>query len=129
MVTMMKVRTVDLEAKPGLCDGITVPTITYASETWTWKAKIQDTGSGDELVYLRRGYGGRRMEGKSNESVYNRYDMSDKGRDMICGVIESVKHSTLRCDLLINTKLRFNNTRSRILFHIRTFLTCFTCIA
>lgn len=53
---------------------------------WNDTQKIQDTDSGDELPYLRGGYEGRRMDGESNESVFNAYDMSSigKGYEMCC---------------------------------------------
>ena len=33
---IMKGRTVSMDVKKGLCDGVLLPTITYASETWVW---------------------------------------------------------------------------------------------
>ena len=48
------------------------------------------------MSYLRRVCGGRRMDDESNESVYNKYDLSSRGEGMKCGVIERVKHSILR---------------------------------
>ncbi len=36
------------------------------------------------------------MSGESNESVYNRFGMSNKGEGMKCGVVEGFKHNTLR---------------------------------
>ena len=46
-----------------------------------------------EISYLRNACGVRRMDGESNESVYNRFSTSTKG--MKCGVVEGIKHSTL----------------------------------
>ncbi len=37
-----------------------------------------------------------RMDGESNEIVYNRFGMSSKGEGMKGGVVEGVKHNTLR---------------------------------
>lgn len=70
---MMKVWTVDLEVKNVLCDEIIVPTITSASETWAWNESQRSRIQAVELSNLRRDYGGRRMDGVSNESVYYRY--------------------------------------------------------
>ncbi len=43
---MMKGRTVSMEVKKELCDGIIVLTITYASETWVWNERqIKDPSS------------------------------------------------------------------------------------
>ncbi len=36
---VMKGRIVSMEVKKGLHDGIIVPTITYASETWVWNER------------------------------------------------------------------------------------------
>lgn len=36
------------------------------------------------------------MDGGSNESIYNRYDMCGNDRDMKYGVIKRIKHNTLR---------------------------------
>ncbi len=49
-----------------------------------------------EMSYLRSACGIRRMDGESNESVYNRFGMSSKGEGMKCEVVEGVKHNTLR---------------------------------
>ncbi len=36
---MMKGRTVSMDVKKGLCDGIIVPRITYENETWVWNER------------------------------------------------------------------------------------------
>ena len=48
------------------------------------------------MSYLRKACDGGRMDGESNESVYNKYGMSSRGERMECGVIESIKRSTLQ---------------------------------
>ncbi len=48
------------------------------------------------MSYLRGGCGVSRMDGESNESVYGRSGMSSTGKGMSCGVVEVMKHSTLR---------------------------------
>ncbi len=47
------------------------------------------------MSYLRSDCGVRKMDGKSNESVYNRFGMSSIGDGMKCEVVEGVKHNTL----------------------------------
>lgn len=52
----MKERTMELKVKKGLCDGIIVPTITYASETWVRNESQISRIQAVEMSYLRRGY-------------------------------------------------------------------------
>jgi len=56
------------------------------------KSRIQAV----EMSYLRGACGLSRMDGESNESVYKKFGVSVKGEGMNCGVVEVVKHSTLR---------------------------------
>ncbi len=55
------------------------------------RSKIQTV----EMSYLR-GCGVNRMDGESNDNVYRRFGMSSRGEGMSCGVVEMVKHSTLK---------------------------------
>ena len=48
------------------------------------------------FYYLRTACGVSRLDGESNESVYNRFGMASKGEGMKCGVVEWVKRNTLR---------------------------------
>ncbi len=48
------------------------------------------------MSYLRSACGVQRMDGESNESVYNRFGMSSKGEGMKRGVVEGVKRNTVR---------------------------------
>ncbi len=48
------------------------------------------------MSYLRGACGVRRMNEDSNLKVSNRFDMSGKGNGMECGVVDWVKHRTLR---------------------------------
>ncbi len=48
------------------------------------------------MSYLRSACGVQRLDGESYESVYNRFGMTSKGEGMKCGVVEGVKHNTLR---------------------------------
>lgn len=59
-------------------NGIIVVTIIYASETWTWNESQRSRIQAVKMCCLRRDYGGRRMDGKSN----NKYDIFSNGRDM-----------------------------------------------
>jgi len=93
---IMKGRTVSLEVKKGLRDGVIVPTITYASETWVWNESQRSRIQAVEMSYLRTACGVSRLDGESNESVYNRFGMTSRGEGMKCGVVEGVKRSTLR---------------------------------
>ncbi len=43
------------------------------------------------MSYLRSAYGVSRMDGMSNESVYDRFGMSHMGEGKKCGVVEEVK--------------------------------------
>ncbi len=93
---IMKGRTVSMDVKKGLRDGITVPTITCASMTWVWNERQRSRIQAVEMSYLRSAWEVQKMDGESNESVYNRSGMSSKGEGMKCGVVEGVKHNTLR---------------------------------
>ena len=93
---MMKERTVSMEVKKGLRDGIIVPTLTYASETWAWNERQRSRIQAVEMSYLRNACGVRRMDGESNESVYERFGMSSRGEGVKCGVVEGVRRNTLR---------------------------------
>ncbi len=93
---MMKGRTVSMEVKKGLHDGIIVLTITYASEIWVWNERQRPRMQVVEMSYLRGACGVWRMDGESNESVYHRFGMSSKGEGMKGGVVERVKCNTLR---------------------------------
>ncbi len=70
---MMKGRTVSIEVKKGLRDGIIVREVTYASETWVWNERQRSRIQAVEMSYLRNACRVRRMYGESNESVYNRF--------------------------------------------------------
>ncbi len=49
-----------------------------------------------EMSYLRSACGVSRMDGVSNESVYERFGMSHVGVRKKCGVVEEVKRQTLK---------------------------------
>ena len=68
-----------MEVKKGLRDGVIVPMITYASETWAWNECHRSRIQAIEMSYLRAACGVSRLEGESNESVYNGFGMTCKG--------------------------------------------------
>ncbi len=82
--------------KKGLRDRIIVLRITYASEAWVWNERQRLMIQAVEMNHLRSVCGIRKMDGESNESMYNRYGMPSKGEGMKCGVVEGVKCNTLR---------------------------------
>ncbi len=51
---------------------------------------------GREMSYLRGACGVSRLDGLSNENVYERCGMRGRGNGVGCGVVEWVKRSTLR---------------------------------
>ncbi len=73
-----------------------LPTLSYASETWTWNATEQSRIRAVEMSYLRGACGMSRWDGESNEDMYGRFGMSESAVGMDSGVVESVKQSTLR---------------------------------
>ncbi len=77
---MMKERTVSIAVKKRLRDGIIVPTINE-SETWVWNERQRSRIQAAEMSYLRSACGIRRMDGESNESLYNKFGMSRKGEE------------------------------------------------
>ncbi|WP_435325976.1 hypothetical protein, partial [Klebsiella pneumoniae] len=76
---MMKERTVSNDVKKGLRDGIVVPTLTYASETWVWNESQRSRIQAVEMSFLRGACGIGRIDGESNERVNGRFGMSSKG--------------------------------------------------
>ena len=62
---MMRERTVSRDVKKGLRDGIIVPTLTYASETWVWNVNQQSRIQAVEMSFLRGACGVNRMDGES----------------------------------------------------------------
>ncbi len=49
-----------------------------------------------EISYLRNACGVNRMDGMSNESVYEHFGMYHRGEGEKCGVVEEVKRQTLK---------------------------------
>ena len=93
---IMKGRNVSMDVKRGLRNSIVLPTLTYASETWTWNGGQRSRIQAVEMSYLRGACGLTRWDGESNETVYERCGMSENERGVNCGVVEWVKRNTLR---------------------------------
>ncbi len=68
---IMNGRSVSMEVKRDLRNTIIVPTLIYASETWAWNESQRSKVQAVEISYLRSAYGLNRMDGMSNESVYD----------------------------------------------------------
>ena len=94
--TIIKNKKISVEVKKGLRDSIVLPTLTYGSETWTWNEAQQSKIRAVEMDFLRSACGLTRLERESNERIYSRYGMSERGVGMKCGVVEWVKRNTLR---------------------------------
>ncbi len=75
-----------MEIKKALHDSIIVPTLMYQVRH----------GLKVEMSYLRDACGLNRMDSESSESEYGKFGVFVKSEGMNCGVVEVVKHSTLR---------------------------------
>ncbi len=82
---------VSMEVKGDLRNTIMVPTLTYASEMWAWNESQTSRVQAVEVSYLRSACGVSRMDGMSNESVYECFGMCHGGEGKKCGVVEEVK--------------------------------------
>ncbi len=93
---IMKGRSVSMEVKRDLRNTVIVPIVTYASETWAWNESQRSTVQAVEMSYLRSDCGVSRMDGMSNESVYEHFRMCHVGEGKMCGVVEKVKRQTVK---------------------------------
>ncbi len=96
LARVMKWRNVSTEVKRGLRNSILLPTLTYGSETWTWKKAQQSRVHAVEMSYLRGACVVTRWEGENNESVYEKCGVETCASGVKCGVVEWVKRNTLR---------------------------------
>ncbi len=76
-----------IKVKKALHDSIIVPTLTYASETWTWNERQRSRIQAVEMSYFRGACSLNTMDGESKESVCGRFGMSVKGEGMNCEVM------------------------------------------
>ncbi len=84
----MNGRSVSMEVKRDLRNTIIVPTLTCASETWAWNESQRSGVQAVEMTYLRSACGVSRMDGMSNESVFECFGMGHVGDGKKCGVVE-----------------------------------------
>ncbi len=80
---IMNGRSVSMEIKRDLRNTVIVPTLTYASKTWAWNESQRSGVQAVEMSYLRSACGVSRMDGMSNESVYERFGMSCGRREEV----------------------------------------------
>ncbi len=73
---------------------IIVPTLTYPSEMWAWNESQRSRLQAVEMSYLRSTCGVSRMDGMSNEGVYEHFGKCHVGEGKKCGVVEEVKRQT-----------------------------------
>ncbi len=88
---IMNGRSVSMEVKRDLRNTVIVPTLTYASKTWAWNESQWSRVHAVEISYLRSACAVSRMDGMSNESVYEHFRMCHAGEGKKCGVVEEVK--------------------------------------
>ncbi len=85
-----------MEVKRDLRNTVIVPTLTYASETWAWNESQRSRVQAVEMSYLMSACSMRRMDGMTNESVYERFGMCHLGEEKKCEVVEEVQRQTLK---------------------------------
>ncbi len=85
-----------MEVKKDLRNAIIAPTLTYASETWAWNESQRSRVQAVEMSYLGSACGVSRMDGTSNENVYEHFGLCHRGEGKKCGVVEEVKLQTLK---------------------------------
>ncbi len=93
---IMKGRSVSMEVKRDLRNTVIAPTLTYASKTWAWNESQRSRVQAVEMSNLRSACGVSRMDGMSNESVYEHFGMCHVGEGKKCGVAEEVTRQTLK---------------------------------
>ncbi len=76
---IMNGRSVSMEGKRDLRNTIIVPTLTYPSETWAWNEIQRSRVQAVEMSYLRSACGVSRMDGMSNDGMYERFGMCHVG--------------------------------------------------
>ncbi len=84
---VMKGRNVSMVVKGGIRYSVILPTLLYASETWTWNAAQQSRIRAVEMSYMRGACDVSRWDRESNDT-YGMFDMSETAVGMDCGVVE-----------------------------------------
>ncbi len=90
----MNGRSVSMEVKRELRNTVIIPTLTYA--TWAWNESQRSRVQAVEMSYLRSACGVSRMDGMSNESVYELFGMCDVDDGKKFRVVDEVKRQTLK---------------------------------
>ncbi len=85
-----------LRVKKGIRNSIILPTLSYASETWTWNTGQQTQIRAMEKSYVRGACEISRWDQESTENVYESYVKCAAMREVDYGVAELMKHGTLR---------------------------------
>ncbi len=88
---IMKSRNMSMRMKKAIGNSIVHPTLSYASETWTWNAAQQMRLRAVEMSYMRGACGISRWDLEDNEKVYEIFSMSATAKGMDCGVVAWVK--------------------------------------
>ncbi len=74
---VMRGRNVSMVVKKGIRNSVILPTLSYASETWSWNAAQQSRICAVEMSYLQGASGVSRWDGESNEDTYRKFGMSE----------------------------------------------------
>ncbi len=88
---IMNGKSVSMEVKRDLRNTVIVLTLTYASKTMVWNESQRSRVQAVEMSYMRSACGVNRMDGMSNESVYEHFGMCYVGEGKKCGMVEEVK--------------------------------------
>ncbi len=93
---IMNSRSVSMEVKRDLRNTVIVPTLRYATETWAWNESQRSGVQAVGMSYLRSACGVGRMDGMSNESVYEHFGICHVSEGKKFRVVEEVKQQTLK---------------------------------
>ncbi len=88
---IMNGRSVSMEVKRDLRNTVIVSTLTYVSKTWARNERQRSRVQAVEMSYLRSSCGVSRMDGLSNENVYEHFGMCHMDEGKKCRVVEEVK--------------------------------------
>ncbi len=92
---IMKGRNVSMAVRKEIRNSVILPTLSYASKTWTWNADQQSRMRAVEMSYMRGACVVSRWDREINEDMYGRFGMSESAVGMNCRVVEWVKQSTV----------------------------------
>ncbi len=66
--------------------------LTYGSGTWTWNRAQQSRACAVEMSYLRGACGVARLDGESNESIYERCGMGSQWSELMSSGMSERKY-------------------------------------